>query len=118
MEITLEKFQKASKERRIEPGRRPQPYNDEQRKFVVRYAKRELEAGTSRAVILRTLGISDGTLSKWMGPAKAKTRHGFRRVQLKTEPHVQGGLTLVTPGGYRIEGLSLESAAALLSALG
>jgi hypothetical protein len=84
----------------------------------VEYARRELETGKRKSEILRTLGISDGALSKWMGPKTAEARRGFRRVQLKTASGVGGGLTLVTPGGYRIEGLSLESAAALLATLG
>ena len=118
MEITLEKFQAASRERRVAPGRRPQPYSDEQRKFVVAYAKRAIEAGTSKKEILTTLGISDGTLSKWMDPEESSMPRRFRRVQLKKETDEKGKLTLVTPSGYRIEGLSLDSAVALLSALG
>ena len=118
MEITLEEFQEAVRERRIAPGRKPRPYSEEQRRFAVNYARRELEAGKKKSLILRDLGISDGALSKWMGKKKEAAGRGFRRVQLKTISGAEGMLTLVTPGGYRIEGLSLESAAALLSTLG
>lgn len=118
MEITLEEFQKAVGERKVEPGRKPRPYSEEQRRFAVDYARRELAAGKKKSQILRTLGISDGALSKWMGKEEEAAGRGFRRVQLKTVSGAEGVLTLVAPGGYRIEGLSLESAAALLATLG
>jgi len=118
MEITLEEFQEAAKDRKIAPGRKPQPYNAEQRQFVLEYTRRELEAGTTKSAIVRTLGISEGTLSKWLSPDKPTTGRGFRRIQLKTESEKLDGLSLVTPGGYRIEGLSLKAAAALLASLG
>ena len=111
MEITLEEFQEAAKERKIAPGCKPHPYTAKQREFVLDYARRELGAGSSRAAISRTLGISDGTLTKWLSPEKTATRKEFRRVQVKRELHADGDLVLVTPGGYRVEGLDLPSAA-------
>lgn len=118
MEMTLEEFQEASKKRKKVAGRRPAPYGAEQRGFAVEYARRELKRGVSRSAVLRALGISDGTLSKWLPPKTKSAGKGFRRVLLKTETKADGELTVVTPRGFRVEGLSVESAVRLLSALG
>lgn len=117
MEITLEEFQAAAMERRKSAGRKPRRYTPKQREFAVTYARAELEKGASRASVLKMLGVSFATLAKWLAP-ETKTGLGmFRQVQLKTESQSSGSLTLVTPGGFRVEGLSLESAAALISTL-
>ncbi len=98
MEITLKKFQKAAKERRVAPGHRPAPYSVEQREFVVAFARKELETGSSKSAILRTLGISEATLTTWLASDEAAASSGFRRVQLETELE-SDCLSLVTPGG-------------------
>ena len=118
MEITLEEFQEAANRRTVAPGVRPQPYSVAEREFAVQYARREMAAGSSKSAILRTLGISDGALTKWMSPKDAGTGRGFRRVRLKKDAGSQSGLTILTPDGYRVEGLTPGSAAALLKALG
>ena len=115
--MTLEEFQNAALERRQAKGRRPEPYDSEQRTFATEYAKKEFAAGVRKSVVLRALGISDGTLSKWLGKDFTKEK-GFRRVTVRPGSLSDGGLQIVTPGGYRIEGLSVASAAALLRALG
>lgn len=115
--MTLEEFRNASAERKQAKGRRPQPYNETQRAFAIEYAQAEMASGTKKSTILRALGISDGTLSKWMG-LQPKNDAGFRRVVIKRNAAPVKGIQLVTPGGYRVEGLSLESAAELLRALG
>ena len=117
MGMNLKKFQEAARERKMVPGKRPARYTWEHQEFAVEYARRELEAGLSKYAILRTLGVSDGTLTKWLSSEKKFSGNGFRRVELKEEGRSSVGLTMVTPGGYRIEGLSLEAAVSLLTAL-
>jgi hypothetical protein len=53
-----------------------------------------------------------------MSPPTEKSERRLRPVQIEALPIEKPGLTLLTPGGFRVEGLSLESAAALLSKLG
>ncbi len=116
MELTLEDFQEASRKRVIAPGRKPKPYSVEQRAFAVDYAQQEMAKGTSKSAVLQALGISYGALSKWQSPEK-ESEKGFRRVSVKASD-VVGQVNVVTPSGYRVEGLSLESLATLLKKLG
>ena len=118
MEITLEEFQEAANGRTVAPGVKPKPYSAAQREFAVQYARRAMVAGSSKSEILQTLGISDGALRKWMSPKDSMAGRGFRRVRLKKEAGSQTGLTILTPDGYRVEGLTPSSAAMLLKALG
>lgn len=115
--MTLEEFQNAVAERKQAKGKRPRPYEDEQRKFAIDYARNELASGSRKSEILRRLGISDATLSKWMGLKTTKDK-GFRQVTVKSDASSSDGIQVVTPGGYRIEGLTVESATALLRAMG
>jgi len=115
MEMTLEKFQKESQKRKIEKGRRPKPYLDEQRSFAVAYAREAVAEGISKSEIVRRLGISEGTLSKWMNPEQFKQK-GFRRVAVRKG--TAGSISVVTAAGHRVEGLDLDSAVTLLKLLG
>ena len=118
MEITLEEFQEAANGRTVAPGVKPKPYSAAQREFAVQYARRAMASGSSKSAILQTLGISDGALRKWMLPKDSIAGRGFRRVRLNKEVGTHGGLTILTPEGYRVEGLTPSSAAVLLKALG
>ena len=77
---------------------------DAVRAEVLAYARRERAAGRSWARIAHAVGLSAGALKNWsQTPA----------------PEVPGAaLVVVSPGGYRIEGLDLTTATALLRALG
>lgn len=116
--MTLEEFQNAAMERKQAKGRRPTPYDAAHREFAVKYAQEELRKGSRKSAVLRTLGVADATLSKWMGVNRNRDA-GFRRVMVKSEvTSMVEGIRMVTPSGYRIEGLTVESAAILLRALG
>ena len=72
-------------------------------------------AGCSSSEIARSLGIHVHTVYRWR---KEVPGGGFRRVHVTQPVPVQvGTVSLVTPGGYRVEGLSLEQVAMLLRAL-
>jgi transposase len=118
MTMTLEEFQAAANKRKTAKGRKPVPYTEEQRKFAVAFARKALEAGTRKSEILKKLGITTGTLESWMVPEKVEVRRKFRRVRLTPDRKGSGSLTLVTPRGYRVEGLGLAEAAELLRAIG
>jgi hypothetical protein len=65
------------------------------------------------------LGVSLVSLQRWLEQSEPAQ---FRPVEVQAEPaersEDQAGPVLITPRGYRIEGLGVESLAALLRVLG
>ena len=113
--MTLDEFQLVAKDRRRESGKRPKRYSAEEREFATTFATEQQAAGVGMSRICDQLGVSFGTLKKWLGPSECA--NGFRRVKLKAERRA-GGIALVTPRGFRVEGLDLETAVTLLGKLG
>ena len=92
--------------------RRPRRYSAALRAQVIDHVRRERAAGRGLDAVASRLGLSRGTILKWMSRAKHGSG-GFRRVA------VQGGspeATLITPGGYRLQG-DAASVAAVLRAM-
>jgi hypothetical protein len=84
---------------------------------VLAYARRARAAGRSWGAIARTVGLSAGSLTKWSRtPAPARTLVPVAVVAAPAGP--PAALVVVSPGGYRVEGLDLPTATALLRALG
>jgi len=88
------------------------------RQEVVAHARFLQECGESVGSVASGLGVSESALSRWLSEAEGQS--GFRQAKVVAAPAVmdEGGvLVLVTPGGYRVEGLGLRSIAALLREL-
>ena len=93
---------------------------------IIAYARTCRERGEAVADIAGRLGLVESTLGRWLRRERAEERAaGFRPVSIVPVLPVPGegcgeatGLTLVTPGGYRVEGLDVESAAYLLRVMG
>ena len=84
---------------------------------VVAYARQERAAGQSWARIARTVGLSAGALKNWSRtPPAARTLVPVEVAATATMPPMP--LVVVSPDGYRVEGLDLATASALLRALG
>jgi hypothetical protein len=115
--MTLEEFQVESKKRKVGPGRKPQPYTDEQKIFARDFAEKALTEGIPRSVVIRRLGISATALNKWMSPEKMHGNGEFRRIKISAPAENAGTPVLITPAGYRIEGISIENLAYLLRLL-
>ena len=89
---------------------------------VVAYTRRCQAEGKSQWGIARELGLGQETLRDWMG---RQPEAGFRRVAVAAAVSVvsppkkkpDSALVLVTPKGYRVEGLDQENLAALLRCL-
>ena len=82
---------------------------------AVRHVREHRARGGSVAAIAAQLGLSVQTLYVWL----RSDRHGFRSVDVVPPilpPPVQR--VLISPGGYRIEGLALDDVAALLKIVG
>jgi hypothetical protein len=120
MEMTAEQFQAEARRRRGARRRGAAPYSSAERDFAVAYARAGQRQGRSVTASASALGISDPTLREWMAKAKATTPgSALRTVVVKTTtPSGSAGLTLVTPSGYRLRGLDVASAAALLRVVG
>jgi transposase-like protein len=88
------------------------------RRFAVEHAGTALAEGGSVSRAARELGVSEVTLAKWMQAAEDDDgASGFREVVVERPEVTACALTVVTPGGYRVEGLDLAGAAALLRAI-
>lgn len=84
---------------------------------VVHCEERRREQGSYRE-IAEELGISALTLSRWRDQLEPSRPPGFREVHLEDEaPKTTAALSVVTPGGVRIEGLDLAQAVELARAL-
>ena len=86
-------------------------FSGEQREEALAYLEARRLDGVSVASVAAELGIGKTTLERWR-----RRRTSFVRV----EAVAADGATVcvVSPSGYRIEGLSLDQAAELLSRLG
>jgi hypothetical protein len=132
MEKELEQFQQEAQ--RLKEGRKggALPFPKTLRAFAVRYAEQTVEAGGTVVEAAGKLGVSAPTLYEWRkGRTAGSTRRkkptekrgglvpvrvGERPAEAAVAP--AGPLSVVAPGGFRVEGLSVEAAAQLLRKLG
>lgn len=96
---------------------------DDLRRLAVRFAMRSIADGGSVGSAARRLGVHDLTLKRWIDEIRhdePEVDAGFRQVVVQTAaqlPQPASSLSLITPTGFRIEGLSLSEIPALLSQL-
>jgi len=131
MEKEVEQFRQEAQ--RLRGGRRggSLPFPEALRAFAVRYAQHTLEAGGTVVEAAEKLGVSAPTLYEWRkgrtagrprmklpekSAALVPVRVGERPVSAAVAGLQQ--VVLVSPGGWRVEGLSLEAAAQWLGKLG
>jgi len=85
---------------------------------VLAYARRERAAGRSWHRIARAVGVSAGSLKNWsQTPPSARTLVPVAVAAPAPEVAARG-LVIVSPGGFRLGGVDLPTATALLRALG
>ena len=91
---------------------------------VVSYAKVCRDRGEPFFDIAVRLGLVESTLSRWFRTEKAKEQPGFRSVSIvrrdveeTTAQPFASQLRLLTPQGYRVEGLDAQTLAYLLGVL-
>lgn len=97
----------------------PRQYSPDERGRLVAEVDRRRSEGLNLDAACKSVGIAETSYRKWKDDATPMT---LRPVELTSlvpvAPAAQHeSLTLVAPGGYRLEGLGVESAAALLRAL-
>ena len=94
--------------------RYPAPFRD----AVITLARARVGHGQSRAQVARAVGISFPTLDAWLA---RPGRPGLRPVAVvaegDSEPAPRSAVVLVTPHGFRVEGLDGDALVAVLRAL-
>lgn len=87
------------------------------REEIAAWASDQRSEGYALSGKSEVIGVSETTLGRWMS---SRERSGeLRRVGVATEAEQSSGrgLVLVTPGGYRLEGLSVDEAVNVLRRL-
>ena len=100
------------------PGRGAR-YPEDLRREAIGLARTGMLAGKSVGSVAEELGLGPATLTRWLGRGGAG--EPLRPVEVQREEEGLGpssSLVVVTPSGWRIEGLRLADLRELLRALG
>ena len=127
LEKELEQFRQEAQ--RLKAGRRSGslPFPEALRAFAVRYAEHTVASGGTVTDAGKKLGVSGPTLYEWRKgrsrPEPVEKSAALVPVRVSARPAAASGtgvrqVALVSPSGWRVEGLSVESAAQLLGKLG
>ena len=124
MDIRVQQFRHEAAARGA--GRVGGRYGQDLRRLAVALAAEQAARGGSVTESAAELGVCVGSLRRWQETMLADTpASGFRPVAVQVEsggPSCEAargcGFALVTPGGYRVEGLDRESVAWLLGRVG
>ncbi len=96
-------------------------YPEPLRREATALAREALVAGVSLSGVAASLGIGALTLSRWLQssdrPASLRKVEILESSVASREGH-SAGVVVVTPGGYRVEGLTVSQVAELLRTLG
>lgn len=115
MDAKLRRFRKqAEKENRGKKGL-ARRYSRELRQDAVAYLKRRRVEGATSGRVASELGVNGWSLSRWV--RETESRGALVPVELK-HPEESTVVSLVTPRGYRVEGLSEERLVRLVERLG
>lgn len=96
------------------------PYSAADKERLKAQVEDLLGAGKNLRAACQMVGISDKSFRKWCADADSTTV--LRPVEITgitpvTATPASAGLSLIAPGGFRVEGLTIETAAQLLKAL-
>ncbi len=86
----------------------------ELREAIVEFTQERRRDGVSVGRVAKELGMSESGLSRWLPRGDRR----LRPVRIAETPSSHDPLVLITPGGYRLEGLSPRGAAEVLRSLG
>lgn len=103
-----------------QPGRGSR-YREDLRQEAIALAREGMSGGKSLRRVAEELGISPATLTRWLerGGAGEPLRpvEVLARCEAEPEHGPVSSLVVVTPSGWRIEGLGLKDVMALLAGL-
>ncbi len=109
----MDKFGKLADEIRNREGLR---YDLDLRTRVMDCVASARAAGATWAELQTELGVSKQTLIRWFNKGRNGKTAGFVPVRLASSREGQT-VTLVSPGGWRLEGADVETVLAILRAL-
>jgi hypothetical protein len=94
-------------------------YPEGLRRRVTAWAHQRRDGGASLQVISKELGLSMETVRRWTAAARdsTPTRTALIPIEVISEP-TAGRAVVVSPSGFRLEGLTLDEAVAVLARLG
>jgi hypothetical protein len=92
-------------------------YPSSVRREVVRYAQCRRDEGASWYAIADELGLCDETPRRWCSAAAAKSGGSKIAPVEVVASERDTGVVIVSPSGFRLEGLDVSSAVAALKAL-
>ena len=101
-------------------------YTDEIRTLGARYTRACLDQGESWSNLAKRVPMSPASLRTWLWAAEGRPRTALapsvEAVPVVVEPtfadRASSSPVIISPGGYRLEGLGLEDAVLALRALG
>jgi DNA invertase Pin-like site-specific DNA recombinase len=93
-------------------------YLPEVRQRAEAYARRRREEGLRTRAVAAELGVHESTVRRWCGPKRPTGKARLARVDVVAGLASTGGLSVVSPSGFRLEGLELKDALDILRTLG
>jgi len=131
VEKELEQFRQEAQRLRAGRAKGSGPFPEPLRAFAVRYLAQAQEKGETLKSVVERLGVSEPTLQAWrrgQTPGSKKTRSSEPRTQpllpvvvrppkAHAASPVATTFAVVSPEGWRVEGLGLEEAAQLMRRL-
>jgi hypothetical protein len=126
MDAEIAEFRDEMQQRRGARRKGAAPYPEELMARGRGLAAQLRDAGVGVTATARSLGVAVKTLKKWTvgEEGKAKGRGGFVEVAVKNDrpkpkrAEVTVGVRIVSPRGYRIDGVDLATAVAILREVG
>jgi len=94
------------------------PYTTEMKAKALQLAKDLQAQGLPMDVAAKRIGICAGTLYLWRSSSKGSRMVPVKVVRTEPQEISLGSLALVSPRGYRLEGLPVKLAMAMLHELG
>lgn len=131
MEKELEQFRQEAQRLRAGRAKGSGPFPEPLRVFAVRYLAQAMEKGETLKSVVERLGVSEPTLQAWrrgQTPGSKKAQRSepkaaplmpvvVRPPKAHAASPVATTFAVVSPQGWRVEGLGLEEAAQLLRRL-
>lgn len=88
------------------------------RRRIVATARQARSAGKSMNAIATMIGVSSQSIIRWTRPPTVSSKPQMVPVRLTAaQPQSSPTLTLISPSGWKVFGLDVSEAAALMSAL-
>jgi hypothetical protein len=85
---------------------------------IAAYAAQRRAAGVRTKAIAREAGVSAESVRRWLAAAAARRRPRMSAVTVAIGPErAAGSVVLISPRGYRVEGLDVAGVAAVLRQL-